>query len=199
MRPKPLLPCRAVVSGAAGRTGELCSRELAGFGIELVLVDIDRMMVNRLAEQLGATAHGVDVLSDASVRQFMRAIDNRPRCANLLVNAAGASYVRTLGMARMTAAFAKLVLADSVTVLNIASHGSQRDRYKQPAAQMAYHRASESVAAQLKRPETQVLTFGAADEPDLIIDALRQWRALCTGSQPQGWGPGLALAAGGPQ
>ncbi len=191
--------CRAIVAGASGAIGELCARALAGDNVELVLVDIDRMMVNRLAEQLGAHAHGLDVLSDASVRQFMRSINDRPMCGNLLVNAAGAGYVRTLGMTRMTSAFAKLVRASSSTVVNIASPGPQRDPYRHAGSQLGFHRAAEDLASTINRPDMQVLTFGTSDPPHLILDALRQWQSLCTAAVQTDWNSSLALRAGGRQ
>lgn len=187
------------MTGAAGTIGELCARELSADNIELILVDIDRMMVNRLAEQLGANAHGLDVLSEASVRQFMRAIDDRPTCGNLLVNAAGAGYVRTLGMTRLTIAFAKLLRAASTTVVNVASPGPQRDPYRPAGSQLAFHRAAENLAKAANRPDMQVLTFGTADPPHVILDALRQWQSLCTESRQTRSSSGLALVAGGKQ
>ena len=195
----PYPQCRAIVTGAAGTVGQLCARELAGDNVELVLVDIDRMIVNRLAEQLGGQAHGLDVLSDASVRQFMRTIDDRPGCGNLLVNAAGAGHVRALGMTRLTTAFAKLVRAASTTVINIASPGPQRDPYKHAGSQLAFHRAAEDLTKAINRPDMQLLTFGIGDPPHLIVDALRQWQGLCTGKLQDRWNSGLALKAGGRQ
>jgi NAD(P)-dependent dehydrogenase (short-subunit alcohol dehydrogenase family) len=179
--------------------GEICARELAKAEVELVLVDIDRMMVNRLAEKLGAKAHGLDVLSEASVRQFMRTIDDRPGCGDLLVNAAGAGYVRTLGMTRLTSAFTKLPRAGSTTVLNIASAGPQRDPYKHAGAQLAFHRAAEELAQSANRPDLHVLTFGTTDPPYLITDALRQWQSQCASSLQARWNSSLAVAAGGRQ
>ena len=187
------------MAGAAGTVGALCARALATDNIELVLVDIDRMMVNRLAEELGANAHGLDILSEASVRQFMRTVDDRPGCGNLLVNAAGAGYVRALGMTRLTTAFAKLVQAASTTVVNVASAGPQRDPYKHAGSQLAFHRAAETLAKAVNRPDMQLLTFGIGDPPHLIVDALRQWQSLCTSPPQDRWNSSIALAAGGRQ
>jgi hypothetical protein len=198
-KPDSSRQCRAIVAGAAGGVGELCARELARHDIELVLIDIDRMIVNRLAEQLGADAHGLDVLSEASVRQFMRTIDDRPLCGNLLVNCAGAGYVRTLGMTRLTTAFAKLVHGASTTVINVASPGPQRDPYKHAGSQLAFHRTAENLAIAVHRADMQLLTFGVGDPPHLIVDAVRQWRGICASSPQTQWNDGLALVAGGRQ
>lgn len=179
----PLRDRRAIISGAAGDMGQLCARELAGQGARLTLVDIDSVTVNRLADELGAKAHCFDVLCESSVRQFMRSLRSHEWGGGLLVNAAGAGYVRTLGMMRVTSAFSKAVQGSGATIMNIASAGRHRDPYRYAGSDLAFHQLSHELVTALKRPDFQVLTFGIGDQPPQIVDALRQWHRV--GSEAQ--------------
>jgi NADP-dependent 3-hydroxy acid dehydrogenase YdfG len=77
----------AVVTGASSGIGAASARALAGDGWEVVVGArrIDRLRA--LADEIGATAHGLDVTDPASVDAFVAAV---PECRLLVNNAGGA-------------------------------------------------------------------------------------------------------------
>ena len=77
----------AVVTGASSGIGAASARALAGDGWEVVVGArrIDRLRA--LADEIGATAHGLDVTDPASVDDFVAAV---PECRLLVNNAGGA-------------------------------------------------------------------------------------------------------------
>ena len=150
-RPQDAAPFRrAVVTGAAGRIGSQFARLLARRGVALFVTDIDKAPLLRLARETGAEAGVCDLLSEHSVAaltgQIFQAGD-----ADLLINAGGAGYVRTLGMMRLTREFAQRTAAHPATVVNVAPGPASPSgaNYGYAGSPVAFHRLSKGLATKL--------------------------------------------------
>ncbi|MFE2108319.1 3-hydroxybutyrate dehydrogenase [Kitasatospora sp. NPDC059463] len=77
---------KVLVTGAAGGIGRACAAAFAAAGAHVYVVDLAGAAAKDLAEELGGTAHVVD-LSDPE------AVDTLPDDADVVVNNAGLQYV----------------------------------------------------------------------------------------------------------
>ncbi|WP_340697033.1 SDR family NAD(P)-dependent oxidoreductase, partial [Cellulosimicrobium funkei] len=73
---------RALVTGGASGIGAACARELAARGAHVTVADVDPDGAQRLADELGGEAWGVD-------RADTRARDHRARAVDVHVHNAG--------------------------------------------------------------------------------------------------------------
>src|SRR3954469_21392954 len=100
-----------LVSGAAGGVGLACAEAFAARGAELVLSDRDGTALTRAAQRLGAHARFCDAISETSVAIFADDLASEFASIDVIINAAGRGYVRTLAMMRMTRAMMPLLRA----------------------------------------------------------------------------------------
>ncbi len=101
---RPDFPPRVLITGAGRGIGRACAETLAARGAELILCDNDAPALRDATEQLGATGRFCDVASEASVAVLAADIVESFRSLDLLINAAGGGYERTLGMYRVSRA-----------------------------------------------------------------------------------------------
>src|SRR5688572_20773178 len=95
---------RVLITGACRGVGRECADVFAARGAELILADIDTDSLKLLSDTLGATGRFCDVASEASVTIFAaEALERFPEI-DMIVNAAGGGYERTLGMYRVSRA-----------------------------------------------------------------------------------------------
>src|SRR5688572_19981797 len=93
---------RVLIMGASSGLGRQCAEAFAAQGAQLILADIDGEALSRLGDRLRAATRYCDVASEASVTVFAADIlANFPEL-DLLINAAGGGYERTLGMYRVS-------------------------------------------------------------------------------------------------
>ncbi|WP_019932539.1 SDR family NAD(P)-dependent oxidoreductase [Nocardia sp. BMG111209] len=78
----------AVVTGASSGIGEATARQLAAQGYHVVVGARRQDRLQRLADEIGATALPLDVTDDESVRTFTEAVDR----VDVLVNNAGGAH-----------------------------------------------------------------------------------------------------------
>ena len=97
-------PPRVLITGAASGLGRACAEALGVGGAELILCDNDAQSLSEATENLGAIGRFCDVASEASVAVFAADIIESFRSLDLLINAAGGGYERTLGMYRVSRA-----------------------------------------------------------------------------------------------
>lgn len=101
---RPQSPPRVLITGAGTGIGLACAEALSLRGVELILCDNDAQLLRDASEELGAIGRFCDVASEASVAVFAADIIESFRSLDLLINAAGGGYERTLGMYRMSRA-----------------------------------------------------------------------------------------------
>lgn len=133
---------RVLIVGGAHGIGRALAEHVAGQGVELILADHDGPALHAAANALGA--HGIfcDVLSEASVEVFCAYLEARFDAIDLLINAAGNKYVRTLGMVRMSVAIMPLLRrsAGDRCILNVAS----AEHFNNPGSPFSYASSRES-------------------------------------------------------
>jgi 2-hydroxycyclohexanecarboxyl-CoA dehydrogenase len=79
----------AVVTGGAGGIGTAISRELAELGAKVVVVDLDEVGANRVADELGGSAFHCDLADSDSIDRVGAAILDQLGAVDVLVNNAG--------------------------------------------------------------------------------------------------------------
>jgi len=97
-------PPRVLITGAGSGIGFACAEALNARGAELILCDNDARTLRQATEELGVTGRFCDVASEASVAVFASDIIGTFHALDLLINAAGGGYERTLGMYRVSRA-----------------------------------------------------------------------------------------------
>lgn len=95
---------RVLITGACRGIGRACAEALGKNGAELILCDNDAEKLSELAESLGAIGRFCDVASEASVAIFAADILDTFPVLDMVINAAGGGYERTLGMYRVSRA-----------------------------------------------------------------------------------------------
>ena len=93
---------RVLITGACRGVGRACAEALARCGTELILCDNDAGSLSETAKQLGAVARFCDVASEASVAVFAADVLDQYPSLDMVINAAGGGYERTLGMYRVS-------------------------------------------------------------------------------------------------
>jgi NADP-dependent 3-hydroxy acid dehydrogenase YdfG len=146
---------RVLISGAGSGVGLACARAFAERGAELILTDVDAAALEQATRELGAFARTCDVCCEASVGAFSADVLRMVSSVDVLINAAGRRYVRTLGMMRMTRAFLPAMIAErtETDVINIAAVGGLvpgASQFPYAASQEAFDRLSEALAFEVR-------------------------------------------------
>jgi NAD(P)-dependent dehydrogenase (short-subunit alcohol dehydrogenase family) len=97
-------PPRVLITGAGSGIGRACAEAFYTRGAQLILCDNDPQSLRRATDELGGVGRYCDVASEASVAVFAADILESFRSLDLLINAAGGGYERTLGMYRVSRA-----------------------------------------------------------------------------------------------
>lgn len=79
----------AIVTGGASGIGEGIARRLHAEGAQVVLFDVNQTAMDRVAQEIGATAIRVDMGEEASVRDAVRQVVAQHGQLDIVVNAAG--------------------------------------------------------------------------------------------------------------
>lgn len=167
--------CTALIVGAGGDGGRRAAEILAARGYQLLCADNDGASVRRTCNRLGAAALFVDVESTASVGIFLKHLTEQHALPQVIVNAAGQSYVRALGMVRVTLGLAAQLeeRATPSLVVNIAS-SKDNDLIRFSGSPSGF----ASIAASLERQlQNSCLTLATcmSDAVDELFDALPEW------------------------
>ena len=155
---------RVLVTGAGGGIGYACARAFAEEGVDLILSDIDAHALNLASSNLGGIGRFCDVASEASVAIFAADVLKAHASIDVLINAAGAGYVRNLGTMRITRAFLPMMKGDGCKkdIVNIASMGGAalRDgsRFPYAASQEAFDRLSEALTENIRGTKIALTT-----------------------------------------
>lgn len=148
-------PLRVVVTGAGEGVGHACAAAFARRGAELILTDSDGIALTRAGDLLGAHARFCDVASEASVAIFAADIANDFDSIDVLINAAGNGYVRSLGMMRMSNALLPLLRRGrgNRLIVNIApSHGlgGRHEIFPHAGSQHGFQQLSDALELKTK-------------------------------------------------
>lgn len=157
----PASQARVLITGACRGIGHACAQQLAARGAHLILADNDAASLSELAQQLGATARYCDVASEASVTVFAADIMASFPEIDIVINAAGGGYERTLGMYRVSRALLPAVRSGRLCniLLNIppsVEHAAEAI-FPYASSQQAFQRLSAALAAETRGSSIKVL------------------------------------------
>lgn len=93
-----------LITGACRGIGRQCAQALAGQGAQLVLIDVEDRELSRLGDEMGAATYRCDVSAEADVTSFAAQALAAFPVIDMVINAAGGGYERTLGMYRVSRA-----------------------------------------------------------------------------------------------
>ncbi|QDP18956.1 SDR family NAD(P)-dependent oxidoreductase [Sphingomonas xanthus] len=154
-------PPRILITGASDGIGRACAQTLSARGAEVILCDDQVEPLAAVAEQLAATARYCDVSSEASVAVF--AADLLGLCPGLdvVINAAGGGYQRTLGMYRVSRALLPALKRGGRQRLLVNVPPSEEDGeaaiFPYASSLQAFHRLSAALAAETRGTGVQVV------------------------------------------
>lgn len=152
---------RVLITGACRGVGRECAEAFAARGAELILADHDAEGLRELSPQLGAIGRYCDVASEASVTVFAAEILERFDSLDLVINAAGGGYERTLGMYRVSRALLPALRRGRThkMLLNIppAEEDSADAIFPYASSQQAFQRLCAALAAETRGSAIQVL------------------------------------------
>lgn len=165
----------AIVAGAANGAGANFARALAERGAQLVLVDRDEIALMRLGEELDCLALYSDVLCDDGVGGMFDLAEDRFGHIDMLINAAGTGYVRTLGVMRASREFARRPRGRKAFIVNVAARPDREDGpFSYAGSEVAFNRLADGLAKSIEGPRLRVLTLERADTPEAVADLVEQ-------------------------
>ena len=171
---------RVLISGAADGIGLACAAALAERGAELILCDREGTALTRAADALGGFSRFCDVISVASVAVFATEIAAKFPNIDVLINAAGRAYVRTLGMMQMSRALLPLLRSGSGNrlIVNIAPGGGFAPAdgiFPYAGSREGFEGLSEALAEQTKGSQISVVS---------VIPQVRRGAELVSAASP---------------
>lgn len=151
---------RVLITGACRGVGHSCAEALAARGAELVLCDNDMPGLIEAADVLGADCRHCDVSSDASVASLAADIAKQYASLDMVINAAGGGYERTLGTYRVSRALIPLLQRGALKLLlnvppPVADAGMAIFPYA--SSRLAFSRLSAALAFEARGTSITVL------------------------------------------
>lgn len=150
-----------LITGAGRGVGRACAEALAARGAELILCDIDRAGLAEAADAIGAPCQiHCDVASEASVATFSAEVLSQYPALDMIINAAGGGYQRTLGMYRVSRALLPALHRGTLKLLvNIPPEPQDADTPTFPYAssRLAFQRLSSALALEARGTSVTVL------------------------------------------
>jgi len=160
---------RVLIAGAGGGVGLACAEAFAAHGAKLVLADCDGIALSAAASRLGALSRHCDAIGSCSVEILAEELRTLLSAIDVVVNAAGRGYVRTLAMARVTQAMLPLLRKGSGRrlVFNIPSTGRFPDSdgmFPYASSLDGFQRLSAVLKEQTRGSGIEVITLA----PELV-------------------------------
>lgn len=153
-------PPRVLITGAGSGIGRACAEALHARGAELILCDSDAPLLREAAELYEATGRYCDTASEASVAVFAADIIKTFRSIDLLINAAGGGYERTLGMYRVSRALLPAIRSGPHFKLLINIPPDEEPGvaiFPYASSEQAFQRLSAALAAETRGTGVSVL------------------------------------------
>ncbi len=114
----------ALVTGGASGLGEAVARELARLGAKVAVLDRNVELANKVAADIGGTAHACDITDTASVEAALDAAAAAHGPARILMNVAGIGGAKRIvgkdGSAAPLEDFAKVIQVNLIGSYNIS-------------------------------------------------------------------------------
>lgn len=152
---------RVLITGACRGIGRACVEAFAAGGVQLILADNDTTLLGKLAQKHGATGRYCDVASEASVTVFAAEIMADFPELDMVINAAGGGYGRTLGMYRVSRALMPALRCGKFgnVLLNIppAPPDSGQAIFPYASSQQAFQRLCAALAAETRGSSIRVV------------------------------------------
>ncbi|MES2000801.1 MAG: SDR family oxidoreductase [Pseudomonadota bacterium] len=168
-------PLCAIVAGAAHGVGEKFARALVARGVDLLLVDHDEFALARLRQDIGGLTMHCDILDERCVRSIFDSAEECFGSLDLLINAAGTGYVRTLSVMRLSREFSRRPRAPKAFIINLAATPDADDGpFTYAGSETAFNRLSEGLARAIQGPDLRVLTLDRVDSQAAIDDLIEQ-------------------------
>lgn len=172
---RPERPLRVIVTGAAHGIGAELARAMSRRGASLVVADRDEVALARLRHELDAVAVRCDILDERSVGALFEAAENALGHVDLLINAAGTGYVRTLGVMRASREFARRQRSQQAFIVNLAAQpDAGGSGFEYAGSQLAFSRLSEGLARAIENRNLKVMTLDRIDDQAVISDLAEQ-------------------------
>ena len=152
---------RILITGACRGLGNACAESLADRACQLILCDKDSKSLSEATQRFGsASAFVCDVASDASVRAMADEVLARFPSLDMVINAAGGGYERTLGMYRVSRALLPaLGRADHGLLVNIPPSPDEAETpiFPYASSRHAFHRLSSALAFEARWSPVSVM------------------------------------------
>lgn len=168
---------RVLITGGGGGPGLACAEALAASGAEIILTDCDGIALTRAADRLGAFSRYCDAIGGSSVDVFVAEIASLFPSIEVLINAAGRGYVRTLAMTRMTQAMIPLLrrATGCRLIVNISSAGEllpSDEIFPYASSLEAFDRLSQRLKDQVRGMGIEVVNIAPKLVPGRSANAL---------------------------
>lgn len=169
----------AIIIGAAHGAGLQFAHHLASRGVRLLLVDRDEIALARVKQDTGGAIVQCDVLDERCVAEMFETAEAMFGHVDLLINAAGTGYVRTLGVMRASREFARRPRQGKAFIVNLAASPDTGEwAFEYAGSEIAFSRLAEGLARAIENKELKVLTLtritSAAEAANLSDDWLRE-------------------------
>ena len=162
---------RVLVTGAGRGVGLACAHAFGERGAELILCDSDGTALTRASDAADGFSRFCDVISETSVAVFASEIKAKFNSLDVLINAAGGGYVRTLGMMQMSRALLPLLRNGSGRrlIVNVAPAGglSAPGMFPYASSREGFQGLSDALADQTRGSLIDVLAIS----PDIRFEA----------------------------
>jgi len=183
----------AIIIGAAHGAGLQFAHHLAARGVQLLLVDRDEIALARVKQDTGGAIVQCDVLDERCVAEMFETAEAMFGHVDLLINAAGTGYVRTLGVMRASREFARRPRLSKAFIVNLAaSPDSNGGPFEYAGSEVAFSRLADGLARAIENSELKVLTLGRISNEAEVADLSDQLLRKISGDRADSGGPAPA-------
>lgn len=152
---------RVLITGACHGVGRDCVEAFRARGAELILADNDAAALSQLSQEVGAVGRYCDVASEASVTVFAADLLASYPSLDMVVNAAGGGYERTLGMYRVSRALLPALRKGPVHNILLNIPPAEKDAgtaiFPYASSRQAFQRLCAALAAETRGSSVRVL------------------------------------------